>query len=75
MPQRRRLADDLFVVAPIRSQEGRAVLRDMVELYRQETEVACRPGLEPDKCSCASKRNRKIDRYVHPAALSLVMSL
>lgn len=64
MPQRHRLADDLFVVTPIRSQEGRAVLRDMVELYQQETEVACRPGLEPEKCSCASERNRKIDRCV-----------
>ena len=54
MPQRCRLADNLFAVAPIRSPEGRAVLRDMVELYQQETEVACRPGLEPEKCSCAS---------------------
>lgn len=64
MSPRRRLADDLFAVAPIRSQKGRAVLHDMVELYQQETEVASRPGLEPKKCCCASERNRKIDRCV-----------
>ncbi|KAL8735401.1 MAG: hypothetical protein Q9166_000946 [cf. Caloplaca sp. 2 TL-2023] len=50
IPQRRRLADDLFAVTPTRSEEGRAVFRDMVELYQQETGVACRPGLEPEKC-------------------------
>ena len=66
MAQRRRLADDLFAVTPIRSEEGRAILRDMVELYQQKTEVACRPGLEPEKCSCASERSRKIDKYLHP---------
>lgn len=64
MPQRRRLAEDLFAVAPIRSEKGRAVLRNMIELYQQGTEVACRPGLEPDKCSCAARRRLKIDMFV-----------
>jgi hypothetical protein len=30
MPERDRLASNLFTVAPIRSGEGRAVLRDMI---------------------------------------------
>ena len=64
MPQRRRLAEGLVAVASIRSEIGRAVLRDMVDLYQQETEVASRPGLEPEKCCCAAERHRKIDRLV-----------
>lgn len=63
MPVRHRLASDLFGAVSIRSDRGRAVLNDMVELYRQETEVAFRPGLEPEKCYCAAERNRKIDRF------------
>lgn len=64
MPERRRLAEDLFVVAPIRSEKGQTVLRDMIDLYQQVTEAACRPGLEPDKCSCAAQRRLKIDMFV-----------
>lgn len=52
MPQYRRLAEDLFTIASIRSDKGRATLRDMIELYQQDSEVAFRPGLEPKKCSC-----------------------
>ena len=55
MPVRRRLASDLFSAAPIRSDRGRAVLHDMIELYRQEIEVAFCPGLEPEKCRCAAE--------------------
>ena len=65
MPVRRRLASNLFVAAPIRSLEGREVLHDMVELCQQETEVAFRPGLEPEKCHCAVERNWKIKRFVN----------
>ena len=64
MPERDRLASSLFTVASIRSDEGRAVLHDMIELCRQDTEVAFRPGLEPEKCHCSEERNRKIDRLV-----------
>lgn len=64
MPQRRGLAKDLFAIAPIRSETGRAILRDMINLYRQDTEVAFRPDLEPEKCSCAAKRRLKIDMFV-----------
>lgn len=64
MPQRHRLAEDIFAIAPIRSEKGRAVLRDMIDLYSQDTEVAYRPGLEPEKCRCAAVRSRQIDRFV-----------
>ena len=39
MPERDRLASNLFLVAPIRSDEGRSILRDMIALSRQEAEV------------------------------------
>lgn len=65
MPQRRRLGGDLFTIAPIRSETGRAVLRDMIDLYQQDTEVAFRPGLEPEKCCCAVERRRQIDMFVN----------
>ena len=64
MPERDRLASSLFVVTPIRSEEGRAALRDMIELCRQDTEVAFRPGLEPEKYRYAAVRNQKIDRSI-----------
>jgi hypothetical protein len=66
MPERDRLASSLFTVASIRSEEGRAVLRDMIALYQQETKVAVRPGLEPEKCLCLpTESKRKIDRFVY----------
>lgn len=40
MPQRHRLAEDLFTVAFIRSDKGLKTLRDMIDLYQQDTEVA-----------------------------------
>ena len=64
MPQRRRLAEDLFTIAPVRSEKGRAVLRDMIDLYQQDNEVAFRPGLEPEKCSCAAEPRRRINMFV-----------
>jgi hypothetical protein len=64
MPKRRRLAESLFVIAPIRSELGRAMLRDMVDLYQQDTKVASRLGWEPEKCYCVAERRRKIDRVV-----------
>jgi hypothetical protein len=55
MPERDRLARDLFQVAKLRDPEGFAVLRDMMALHRQTSEVECRPGLERDKCCCPKK--------------------
>jgi hypothetical protein len=43
----------LFTVAPIRSKAGRAILKDLIELYRSEFEVEARPGLELENCHCA----------------------
>jgi hypothetical protein len=65
MPQRRRLAENIFAIASIRSAEGHAVLRDMVNLYQQDTEIAFRPGLEPEKCCCAIERRRQTDMFVN----------
>jgi hypothetical protein len=58
MPARHRLAVGLFVIASLRSEEGRAVLRDMITLCQQKAEVEFRPGLESAKHvhSCYRKR-------------------
>jgi len=65
MPERDRLASNLFLVAPIRSDEGRSVLRDMIALCRQDAEVPFRPGLEPEKCTCLMADHKlELDRYV-----------
>ncbi|KAI0029622.1 hypothetical protein K488DRAFT_56022 [Vararia minispora EC-137] len=53
MPIRSRLAEDLFSVTSIRSPAGRAVLRDLIELYQSDFEVRHRPGLEPERCHCS----------------------
>ncbi|KAL2041983.1 hypothetical protein N7G274_005171 [Stereocaulon virgatum] len=67
MPERDRLASNLFLVAPIRSNEGRSVLRDMIALCRQEAEVPFRPGLEPKKCTCLMA-DHKLELDRKPAA-------
>lgn len=52
MPIRERLAESLFTVATIRSKAGRAVLEDLIALYRSEFEVESRRGLELENCHC-----------------------
>jgi hypothetical protein len=74
MPVRRCLASDPFVAAPIRSDKSRAVLRNMIELYRQEPEVAFRPDLKLGKCYFAVEQNRKIDRFINLLNLSTSFS-
>ncbi|KAF1964847.1 hypothetical protein BU23DRAFT_630332, partial [Bimuria novae-zelandiae CBS 107.79] len=70
MPVRDRLASSMFIEATIRSDVGKAVLQDLIELYLQEEEVAFRPGLELDKCHCPKTGfTRKIDRYATPSAV------
>jgi len=65
MPERHRLASNLFLVAPIRSDEGRSVLRDMIALCQQDVEVPFRPGLEPEKCTCLMADHKlELDRFV-----------
>jgi hypothetical protein len=74
MPERDRLANNMFVIAPIRSDMGRAVLRDLITLYQQDTEVACRPGLEPERCFCPmTDRKRKMHRLVPQLSLSFFL--
>lgn len=55
MPERDHLARDLFQFAKLRDSVGLSVLCDMMALYRQTSEVECRPGLERDKCCCPKK--------------------
>lgn len=70
MPERDRLASNLFLVAPIRSNKGRLVLRDMITLCRQDTEVPFRPGLEPEKYSCLiAEYKLELDRFVTSPSL------
>jgi hypothetical protein len=64
MSERDRLASSLFVVTPIRNKKGRAALRDIIKLCRQDTEVAFRPDLELGKYRCATVRNRKINKFI-----------
>ena len=65
MPERDRLASNLFVVAPIRTNEGRSVLRDMIALCQQDAEVPFRPGLELERCSCLMAEHKlDPDRFV-----------
>ncbi len=74
MPERDQLASNLFLVAPIRSDEGRFVLRDMIALCRQEVEVPFRPSLEPKKCTCLMTDHKlELDRFV--ISLPLVSSV
>lgn len=61
MPERDRLARDLFQVARLRDPLGLSVLRDLMALYRQGSEVEFRPGLERDKCCCPKKEES--DQY------------
>lgn len=63
-PQRRRLVEDIFIIAPIRSENGHVVLRGMINLYLQDTEVAFFPGLNLAKCCYVAERSPKIDRFV-----------
>jgi hypothetical protein len=61
MPERDRLARDLFQVTKLRDLLGLSVLRDMMALYRQTSEVEFRPSLEWDKCCCPKKEEN--DQY------------
>ncbi|KAF8652167.1 hypothetical protein AX16_004524 [Volvariella volvacea WC 439] len=74
MGPRDRLADNLLVTAPIRSDVGRAVLDDLISLYKQTSEIEVRAGLEPEKCRCvhgckrvlpSNARDAKRSRHVY----------
>ncbi|KKY22682.1 putative carbonic anhydrase 2 [Phaeomoniella chlamydospora] len=61
MPERDRLARNLFQIATLRDPVGLSVLRDMMALLRQVSEVEFRPGLEPEKCRCPKKKAHRDD--------------
>ncbi|KAH7250906.1 hypothetical protein BKA59DRAFT_369348, partial [Fusarium tricinctum] len=61
IPERDRLAENLFETDILRSSTGLQVLRDMIALCETDTEVKFRPGLEPSLCQCGkSTRRRKL---------------
>lgn len=65
MLERDRLTSNLFLVALIRSDESRFVLRDIIALYRQEIEILFRSNLKLEKCTCLMIDHKlKLDRYV-----------
>lgn len=51
-PPRDRLALSLFLRVPLRSEEGRNALRDMITLYKENPKVAYRPSLRPRNGRC-----------------------
>jgi hypothetical protein len=57
MPERDRLAVNLFEVAPLRRPIDLAVIRDMVALCKRPSEVEFRLGLELEKCYCSDKKD------------------
>lgn len=66
MPERDRLAQNIFHVDKLRSPAGLTVLRDMLALYQKRRNVEYRPGLEPDKCHCRKDNHDSYDwRHVY----------
>jgi hypothetical protein len=64
MPEKDRLADTLLAVTPLRSDEGRVALRDMIALLQQDSEILPYSGLKLDKCYCQGPGKQKIARFV-----------
>ena len=62
MPKRQSLSQDLFTINTLQSPIGLNILRAMITLYQQKSEVDCRPGLEPNKCCCPEPRVDKLER-------------
>ncbi|KAH7882273.1 hypothetical protein F5I97DRAFT_338076 [Phlebopus sp. FC_14] len=56
MPIHKRLSKSMFTITTIWSKAGRAVLEDLVELYRSEFEVEARLGLELKNCHCEAPK-------------------
>ncbi|KAH8701364.1 hypothetical protein GQ44DRAFT_593269, partial [Phaeosphaeriaceae sp. PMI808] len=61
MPERDRLATNLFKKATLRSPLGFSVLRDLMALFEKNSEVEFRPGLERDKCVCPKVKKEPQD--------------
>ncbi len=74
MPERDRLAHTLFQPVPLRSPEGRSVLRDLIALYKTDCRVAYQPALRPiSGCCPVSSCTRPIQRLVSPFPFQLLL--
>jgi hypothetical protein len=51
-PARDKLASLLFLKVPLRSEEGRSAIRNMINLYKENPKVAYRPSLQPKNGHC-----------------------
>ncbi|KAH7029765.1 uncharacterized protein B0I36DRAFT_350584 [Microdochium trichocladiopsis] len=65
MPERDRLAKNLFQSAQLRESLGRSALTDLIALCTQKREVQYRPGLEPDKCNCKRSQEDYDWKHIH----------
>ncbi|KAH0541585.1 hypothetical protein FGG08_003933 [Glutinoglossum americanum] len=64
-PPRDRLASSLFFNAPLRGEEGRASLRDLIALCKENPKVGYRPSLQPKMGRCpVAKCGLQMDRFV-----------
>lgn len=64
IPERDRLAENLFQTDTLRNSTGFQVFRDMIALCETDTEIKFRPGLEPNLCLCGkSTRRRKLPEF------------
>ncbi|KAI9758897.1 MAG: hypothetical protein M1840_003737 [Geoglossum simile] len=64
-PPRHRLASSLFLNSPLRSKEGRSVLRDLIILYKENPEVGYHPSLQPKMGCCpVAKCALQMNRFV-----------
>lgn len=74
MPERNQLVSNLFLVAPIQSDEGCSVLHDMITLCQQDAEIPFCPGLESEKCACVMATHKlELDRLVVSAHFASLM--
>ena len=65
MPERGRLSSSLFRSTTLRSVEGQAVIRDLISLYKDDSQVAYYPSMRPRLGQCPSRRcGLKMDRFV-----------
>ena len=65
MPERDRLSGDLFTVAPLRSDIGRSVIKDLVSLMTKSCQVAYQPTIQPLRGLCPrAECSAEIERSV-----------
>jgi hypothetical protein len=63
-PVRGRLAENLFLDVPLRSETGSMVIKDMILLCRGAPEVAYRPSCQPTEKGQCPECATDMDRYV-----------